>query len=137
MNFVFSQIADRLDQMEGYRGSPQLQADLDLGGNKATNAGDASASDDLTPLGQVSTESAALLGLNKPVGTIHMTTNSVNPATYLGYGTWSAYGTGRVLIGIDPATPAYDTVNETGSWAIGTEATTIGYIVVYIWRRTA
>lgn len=137
MNFVFSQIADRLDQMEGYRGSPEFKADVNLGGNVAVNSGTASDAEDLTPLGQVSDEAASWLAFNKPVGTIHITTESANPATYLGYGTWAAYGTGRVLIGIDPATPAYDTVGETGTWAIGTEATTIKYIVVYIWRRTA
>lgn len=137
MNFVLSQIADRLDQMEGYRGTPEFKADVNLGGNVAVNSGTASDAEDLTPLGQVSDEAASWLAFNKPVGTIHMSTNSANPATYLGYGTWAAYGTGRVVIGVDPSNPNYDTADETGTWQIGTEVTTIGYIAVYIWRRTA
>lgn len=136
MNFVLSQIADRLDQMEGYRGSPEFKADVNLGGNLAVNSGTASEAEDLTPLGQVSNEAASWLAYNKPIGTIHMSTNSANPATYLGYGTWAAYATGRVVIGIDPSNPDYDTVGETGTWQEGAGGN-ISYIVVYIWRRTA
>ena len=136
INFVFSQIADRLDQMEGYRGSPEFQSDVDLGGNVAVNSGVASAAEDLTPLGQVSDEAASWLAYNKPIGTIHITTESANPATYLGYGTWSAYATGRVMVAIDPSNPDYDTVGETGTWQEGAGAN-ISYIVVYVWRRTA
>jgi hypothetical protein len=34
-----------------------------------------------------------------PVGSIYMATVSTNPATLLGFGTWIAYGAGRVLVG--------------------------------------
>jgi hypothetical protein len=136
MNFILSQIADRLDQMEGYRGQPEFKSDVNLGGNLAVNSGTASAAEDLTPLGQVSSEAASWLTYNKPVGTIHITTSSANPATYLGYGTWAAYGTGRVLVGIDPSNPDYDTAGETGAWQEGAGGN-ISYIAVYIWRRTA
>lgn len=34
-----------------------------------------------------------------PVGTIYTATVSTNPATLLGFGTWTAFGAGRVLIG--------------------------------------
>lgn len=49
-----------------------------------------------------------------PVGGIHITVNGENPATALGYGTWSAFGEGRVLVGVDPLDPDFDTVLETG-----------------------
>lgn len=49
-----------------------------------------------------------------PVGAIYISTSSANPATALGYGTWSAFGTGRVLVGIDTSDPDFDTVEETG-----------------------
>lgn len=48
------------------------------------------------------------------VGGIYISTDSTNPATSLGYGTWEAYATGRVLIGIDPGQAEFDTVGETG-----------------------
>lgn len=36
-----------------------------------------------------------------PVGSIYMSTVSTNPATLLGFGTWVAYGQGRMLISAD------------------------------------
>ena len=50
-----------------------------------------------------------------PVGSIY--TNAAvatNPATLLGFGTWTAFGTGRVMIGIDSGNALFDTVEETG-----------------------
>jgi hypothetical protein len=42
----------------------------------------------------------ALVGnLLFPVGAIYTATVSTNPATLLGFGTWTAFGAGRVLIG--------------------------------------
>jgi hypothetical protein len=38
INMVLAQIADRLDQMEGWRGNPNFQADVNMGGNKGVNA---------------------------------------------------------------------------------------------------
>ena len=50
-----------------------------------------------------------------PVGSIYMNaTNSTNPATLLGFGTWSSFGAGRVLIGIDSSDTDFDTAEETG-----------------------
>jgi hypothetical protein len=67
-------------------------------------------STDFTQFQQVS----EILTINKPVGTIHITVNPANPATYLGYGTWVAFGAGKVLIGLNAADPDFDTVLETG-----------------------
>lgn len=49
-----------------------------------------------------------------PVGGIHITIGPTNPATTLGYGTWSAFATGRVIVGVDTGDTDFDTVEETG-----------------------
>lgn len=46
INGILSQLAERLDQMEGYRGTPTLQADLDMNGFKVLNR---NTSDDAKP----------------------------------------------------------------------------------------
>jgi len=50
-----------------------------------------------------------------PVGSIYINASvSTNPATLLGFGTWSAFGAGRTLVGIDSGDTDFDTVEETG-----------------------
>lgn len=49
-----------------------------------------------------------------PIGTIYTSVISTNPATTLGYGTWSAFATGRTLVGVDTGQTEFDTVEETG-----------------------
>ena len=50
-----------------------------------------------------------------PVGSIYMNcSNATNPGTLLGFGTWAAFGEGRVLIGIDSTDTDFDTAEETG-----------------------
>lgn len=50
-----------------------------------------------------------------PVGSIYINASvSTNPATLLGFGTWSAFGAGRTLVGIDSGDTDFDTVGETG-----------------------
>lgn len=49
-----------------------------------------------------------------PIGSVFIAVVSTNPGTLLGFGTWSAFGTGRVLVGINPADVDFDTVEETG-----------------------
>jgi len=69
--------------------------------------------------GQVSfttlTDVTATIANAYPVGSLYMNaTNSTNPATLLGFGTWSSFGAGRVLIGIDSSDTDFDTAEETG-----------------------
>jgi hypothetical protein len=53
-----------------------------------------------------------------PVGSIYTNaSNSTNPATLLGFGTWSAFAAGRVLIGLDATNALFDTAEETGGSA--------------------
>lgn len=49
-----------------------------------------------------------------PVGSVFIAVVSTNPGTLLGYGTWSAFATGRMLIGLDSGDTDYDVVEETG-----------------------
>jgi microcystin-dependent protein len=39
---------------------------------------------------------------------------ATNPGTLLGYGTWSAFGAGRMPVGFDSGQTEFDTVEETG-----------------------
>ena len=58
---------------------------------------------------------AAALGALYPVGSIYTNAAvSTNPATLLGFGTWTAFGAGRVLVGVDSSDTAFDTLGETG-----------------------
>lgn len=52
-----------------------------------------------------------------PVGTIYTAVVSTNPGTLLGFGTWTAFGAGRVLVGFDSSNSLFDTVEETGGSA--------------------
>jgi hypothetical protein len=50
-----------------------------------------------------------------PVGSIYINaTSSSNPATLLGFGTWTAFGAGRVMVGFDSSDALFDTAEETG-----------------------
>src|SRR5512137_2053401 len=49
-----------------------------------------------------------------PVGSVFMAVVNTNPNTLLGYGTWSAFAAGRVLVGLDSGDPDFDTAEETG-----------------------
>ena len=49
-----------------------------------------------------------------PVGSIFTAVVSTSPATLLGYGTWTAFGAGKVLIGLDSGDADFDTAEETG-----------------------
>ena len=49
-----------------------------------------------------------------PVGSIYITTVVTNPATVLGFGTWSTFGAGKVLVSLDTGDTDFDTSEETG-----------------------
>lgn len=50
-----------------------------------------------------------------PVGSIYVNaTNSTNPGTLLGFGTWTAFGAGRVMVGLNASDSSFDTAEETG-----------------------
>lgn len=120
-------IADRLDQMEGFRGTPQFQSDIDMGGNRGTNAADAVSGADLTTKDQLIEISAGW-----PIGRMIFTLSSDNPSTTMNFGTWEAVGTGMLHIGTGAG----------GAGLVGSYGTNILNIseprtLVYIWQRTA
>ena len=50
-----------------------------------------------------------------PVGSIYINAAvTTNPATLLGFGTWSSFGTGRCLVGYSPTDSDFDALQETG-----------------------
>ena len=60
----------------------------------------------------------AALSAAYPVGSIYINaTSSSNPSTLLGFGTWTAFGAGRVMVGLDAGNAAFDTAEETGGSA--------------------
>ena len=48
-----------------------------------------------------------------PVGSIYMSTSSTNPSTYFG-GTWSAWGSGRVPVGVSSGDSDFGSAEKTG-----------------------
>jgi hypothetical protein len=57
---------------------------------------------------------AALQALH-PVGSIYINAGvTTNPATLLGFGTWVAFGAGRVPVGLNAGDALFDTLEETG-----------------------
>ena len=49
-----------------------------------------------------------------PVGSVFISVVATDPATLLGYGTWAAFASGRVLVGIDAGQTEFDAALETG-----------------------
>jgi len=84
---------------------------IDFSKDNSTDLDGESASDDTVP-----TQLAVRTFVNSryPIGCIYTTTVATNPATVLGFGTWEAFGQGRVLVGINATDADFDTVNETG-----------------------
>lgn len=48
-----------------------------------------------------------------PIGSIYMSVNSTNPSSFFG-GTWVAWGTVRVPVGVDISDTNFNTVGKTG-----------------------
>jgi len=55
-----------------------------------------------------------------PVGSIYTAIISTNPGTLFGFGTWTAFGAGRMLISLDSSNVLFDTAEETGGSANAT-----------------
>jgi hypothetical protein len=62
----------------------------------------------------VTAATAAIKSALFPVGAIYTAIVSTNPSTLLGFGTWSAFGAGRVMVGFDSGNALFDTAEETG-----------------------
>lgn len=49
-----------------------------------------------------------------PIGKIIMSTSNTNPSTYLGFGTWQLWGSGKVPVGVDTLDTDFNEVEKTG-----------------------
>jgi hypothetical protein len=50
-----------------------------------------------------------------PIGSIYINAGvTTNPAILLGFGTWTAFGAGRVMVGLNGSDTLFDTLEETG-----------------------
>ena len=56
---------------------------------------------------------SSIAGSMYPVGSIYMSVTNTNPSAYFG-GTWAAWGTGRVPVGVDASDTHFSTVEKTG-----------------------
>jgi len=60
----------------------------------------------------------AAIALLYPVGSIYTNASvSTNPATLLGFGTWTAFAAGEVMVGFDSSNALFDTAGERGGSA--------------------
>lgn len=74
----------------------------------------ASPGTDTTQLATTAFVTAALQAVY-PVGSIYINAGSTtNPATLLGFGTWTAFGAGRVMVGLNGSDSLFDALEETG-----------------------
>ena len=96
--------------------------------NGATFTGSPSLPTGTTGVTQSSTDSSTKLATTAfvqsvlqalyPVGSIYSNaTSSTNPATLIGFGTWTAFGAGRVMVGFNSSNALFDTAEETGGSA--------------------
>lgn len=58
-----------------------------------------------------------------PVGSIYFNVNPANPATLIGFGTWTRWAVGRMPIGVDPGNARYDVAEDAG----GSERVTLAW----------
>ena len=86
----------------GLANKPNINS-VELNGNKTLS--------DLGLISQAMVE--AMILSSHPVGSILMSAVNTNPSTYIG-GTWVAWGSGRVPVGVDTSQTEFDTVEETG-----------------------
>jgi hypothetical protein len=68
---------------------------------------------DTTQLATTAFVQAALQAVY-PVGSIYISTSATNPATTFGFGTWTAFGAGRAIVGQDTGDSSFNTLEETG-----------------------
>lgn len=68
-----------------------------------------------------------------PIGSVYINaSNATNPASLLGFGTWSAFGAGKVMVGLDAGDTSFDTAGETGGTKTHTHTLDDGYAKIGI-----
>jgi hypothetical protein len=109
-NNIATAIATKADLTSPtFTGSPSLPT--------GTTAVTQSAGNNTTLLATTAFVQAAI-ALLYPVGSIYTNaTSSTNAGTLLGFGTWTAFGAGRVPVGFDSGNALFDSAEETGGSA--------------------
>lgn len=89
--------------------------DLTAAGRALAGGADVTAQRATLGLGDAATQTVLqILAAVYPVGCIYFSTNSTNPATSLGFGTWAEFGAGRVPVGWSSGDPDFGTDEATG-----------------------
>jgi hypothetical protein len=109
-NNIATAIATKADLTSPtFTGSPSLPT--------GTTAVTQSAGNNTTLLATTAFVQAAI-ALLYPVGSVYTNASvSTNPGTLLGFGTWTAFGAGRVPVGFDSSNALFDSAEETGGSA--------------------
>ena len=103
-----------ISNVDGLQSALDLKAPLSSPALTGTpTAPTASFGTSTTQLATTAFVQAALSALY-PVGTIYTSTSGTNPASTFGFGTWEAFGAGKVLVGQDTGDTSFDTLGETG-----------------------
>lgn len=89
-------------------------SELDAKVDKTTTIAGINLQDNITVTELVDALKIEMLKIENPVGHIRMETTNTNPATYLGFGTWVLWGSGRVPVGVDTTDNDFQTVERTG-----------------------
>lgn len=110
-NNIATAIATKADLISPtFTGTPALPT--------GTTAVTQSAGNNSTALATTAYADAAIAAAKQalyPVGSIYINAGvTTNPATLLGFGTWTAFGAGRVLVGLTGADPLFDALEEVG-----------------------
>jgi hypothetical protein len=111
--------ADFNTEFSAVRTAVNTKADINGSASEAFSATTASANTNTTQVAttayvQAEITAAAINAIVYPVGSIYFNAAvSTNPNTLLGFGTWEAYGGGRVPVGVH-SSGTFDGLNETG-----------------------
>jgi hypothetical protein len=107
------------DEFDAISAAIQTKADLSsptfTGSPAAPTASPGTNTTQLATTAFVAAAVSSVLSSVYPVGSIYTNAvNSTNPATLLGFGTWTAFGAGRVMVGFNASDPLFDSAEETG-----------------------
>lgn len=110
---VSETMAELLETIDSAQYGRDVREAIHKGIQKCYEDGSAGAEDD-TARAAITALTQTVGSIMYPVGSIYMTADSTaNPATLFG-GTWAAWGSGRVPVGVNTSDSAFDTAEKTG-----------------------
>lgn len=102
-----------IDKIPNFNSPAKLQVSSDIMAQDANGK-------NILLLEKINSTTSTLLDMIYPVGSIYMSVNYISPSSLFG-GTWVAWGTGKVPVGIDTSDGNFNTVEKIG----GTSAVTL------------